>query len=615
MTLAFHRYANLFPLTEGQEFYDLAEDIRVNGLLDRIGLIPVDDGEQILDGRNRYRALVWLVSTGEVLGDTWGKWSGEPLTVDRLSNTEDWGLYCDAPVENDAEALAYVLSKNLTRRHLDESQRAMVAADLATMTVGRPAAGNTANLRNLSVADAAAALSVSERSVTTAKTVRQTADPAISDAVKQGHLAVSAAAEIAAQPAERQARILADLPRDAGGKLTPDVKKALGPVIAELRAEKVAAKKEKRAERELTHGRKLQSLPAKTYGVAIEDFEWDHEPYSRETGLERHPSMHYETAADAHTPEEIAARCAERFACLAEDCILFKWATSPHLAIAIHVLELQGFRYVTSLVWNKERNGDARGPGYWFTGEHEMILVGVRGKVVAPAYAHFRSTFSASVGAHSEKPPNLHDIIEFHWPNTPKVEFNARAARPGWAAWGFDAPAETPIVVDIVDDFTALKALSDFCYPDRIAFVAPIAADYVARGLAFRYGGRDDWSLTEAGWKLFYHLDAERKARAASIEPAAQLLVELDPDELVRYRALKSLQAGEQIDGGLARDMVGVGYLFATTTKLLITEEGVAWLRALETEPVAEPIQVDLEEAIARDQVLDLPLFLTAAGA
>jgi N6-adenosine-specific RNA methylase IME4 len=80
---------------------------------------------------------------------------------------------------------------------------------------------------------------------------------------------------------------------------------------------------------------------------------------------------------------------------------------------------MQGFRYVTNLVWNKERQGDARGAGYWFTGEHELVLVGVRGKVVPPAVAHFRSNFSAPVGDHSEKPGNIHEIIEFHWPNVP----------------------------------------------------------------------------------------------------------------------------------------------------------------------------------------------------
>ena len=232
------------------------------------------------------------------------------------------------------------------------------------------------------------------------------------------------------------------LPRDESGSLTPEAKAALAPLIKEIRIEKIEAKKERRTEREADWGKQIQSLPDKAYGVAIEDFEWDHEPWSFHTGTDRHPSMHYETATDAHTAEEIVARCAERFKCLADDCILFKWSTIPHLAIAIRAIELQGFRYVTHLIWDKERPGAARGPGYWFTGEHEVVLVGVRGTVVAPFPAHFRSRFSAPVGVHSEKPPNIHEIVEYHWPSVPKVEFNARAARPGWERWGFEAPAD-----------------------------------------------------------------------------------------------------------------------------------------------------------------------------
>lgn len=447
MTLAFHDYANLFPLIEGQEFYDLAEDIRVNGLQDRVVLIGDGaDGHLILDGRNRYRALCWIVSTQEPLGAGWrggrtGFSEGDILTIEDLLDVSSHLFNVFHP-QFDGDPLAFVLSKNLNRRHLDESQRAMVAARLGRL--GRGGDRTKGSIEPLSADRRADMLNVARESVKRAQAVQDHAVPEISEAVDRGHLAVSAAAELATQPAERQAEIVKALPRDAEGRLLPEVKKALGPVIKEIRAEKVAAKKEKRAEREQQRGRKLQALTEKNFGVAIEDFEWDHEPWSRETGVERHPSMHYETAEDAHTPEEIVARCAERFACLADDCILFKWATVPHLAIAIRVMELQGFRYVTSLVWNKERPGKARGPGYWFTGEHEIVLVGVRGKVDAPATAHFRSSFSAPVGEHSEKPSNIHEIIEFHWPTTPKVEFNARRARPGWTAWGFDAPAVSP---------------------------------------------------------------------------------------------------------------------------------------------------------------------------
>lgn len=440
--LAFHRYANIFPLIEGEEFFALAEDIRQHGLRDRIDLIEVDGGLQILDGRNRYRALVWLVSTGEVLGEGWADMAGEPLTAEYLADYENLHIYVIGDEETDGDPLDYVISKNLPRRHLTDDDRRMVAATLVELRQGRP--DKTSQFANISRDKAAKLLNTDVAGVDRARSVISRAAPEIVQAAREGKVSVAAAAEIAAQPAERQAAIVAALPRDAEGKLTPEVKKALAPIVKEMRAEKVAAKKERRAEREQDLGRKLQALPEKMFGVAIEDFEWDHETWSRETGTERHPSMHYETAEDAHTPEEIAARCAERFACLAEDCIIFKWTTIPHLAIAIRVLELQGFRYVTHLVWNKVRPGAARGSGYWFTGEHEIVLVGVRGKVVSPATAHFRSNFSAPVGEHSEKPDNLHEIIEFHWPNTPKVEFNARRARPGWKRWGFDAPSVSP---------------------------------------------------------------------------------------------------------------------------------------------------------------------------
>ncbi|MGC2779765.1 MAG: MT-A70 family methyltransferase [Bradyrhizobium sp.] len=438
MTLSVHPYADLFPLIEGQEFYDFAEDIRSAGLADRIDIL---DGA-ILDGRNRYRALVWIMSTGEPLGDGWDAVDlhGKPLPLTQL-DPETSVLFRQFRPENDGNPLDYVLSKNFRRRHLTDDQRRMVGAKLVTLKQGRPAA-ETSQIANISREQAARMTQSDVAGIDRARAVIAHAAPEISQAVEQGRVSVAAAAEIAAQPVERQAEIIASLPRDAEGRLTPETKKALAPVIREIRKEKIDAKKERRAERETTLGRKIQALPDK-YGVAIEDFEWDHEAWSRETGTERHPSMHYETAEDAHTPKEIVARCAERFACLADDCILFKWTTGPHLAIAIKVMELQGFRYVTNLAWNKQRAGNARGPGYWFTGEHELVLVGVRGKVVPPATAHFRSTFSAPVGAHSEKPDNLHEIIEFHWPNVPKVEFNARRARPGWALWGNQAPATT----------------------------------------------------------------------------------------------------------------------------------------------------------------------------
>jgi len=43
-------------------------------------------------------------------------------------------------------------------------------------------------------------------------------------------------------------------------------------------------------------------------------------------------------------------------------------------------------------------------------------------------------------GGHSVKPTVFHEIIEDLFPSLPKIELFAREARPGWDAWGNEAP-------------------------------------------------------------------------------------------------------------------------------------------------------------------------------
>ena len=54
--LEYHEYANIFPMFSDADFNDLVENIRKNGLRDKIVLL----NGRILDGRNRYRALLEL---------------------------------------------------------------------------------------------------------------------------------------------------------------------------------------------------------------------------------------------------------------------------------------------------------------------------------------------------------------------------------------------------------------------------------------------------------------------------------------------------------------------------------------------------------------------------
>ncbi len=171
-----HWAASLFPRLSAEELEELADDIEKNGQLDPIVLL---DGE-ILDGRNRFAAC-------------------QAFGIDPR--------FVDADESARRDPVAWVISKNLRRRHLDESQRAMVAARLRE-EMGKRDAGPSANLRT---ADAAAAsLNVSTRSVESASVVLRTAEPELVEAVDAGKVAVSAAAEIANLPPEEQREAAAD---------------------------------------------------------------------------------------------------------------------------------------------------------------------------------------------------------------------------------------------------------------------------------------------------------------------------------------------------------------------------------------------------------------------
>lgn len=168
----------------------LRADIQAFGVREPVILF---DG-RILDGRNRYMAA------------------------------RDLGL--DFPVADfdgtEAEALAYVLSTNLHRRHLTESQRAAVAAKLANMKRGNPEFSKPANLPDcateVSQAQAAEMLNVSERSVRTAKTVLEHGAPELMAAVESGEVAVSAAAAVATLPKDEQAAVVAEGPKAVKAK-------------------------------------------------------------------------------------------------------------------------------------------------------------------------------------------------------------------------------------------------------------------------------------------------------------------------------------------------------------------------------------------------------------
>ena len=161
-----HAFAAIIPSAGGRDFHALVDDIRRNGLREPITLYE----DKILDGRARYRACLQVRVT-----PTFRKYEGD-------------------------DPLGFVISANLVRRHLNESQRAMIAAAIETLRHGgdRRSSDQPAKL-HLGREEAAQLLSVSPRSVAYAAIVRDQGIPRLQESVLQGKIAVSSAARFAQQ--------------------------------------------------------------------------------------------------------------------------------------------------------------------------------------------------------------------------------------------------------------------------------------------------------------------------------------------------------------------------------------------------------------------------------
>lgn len=227
---------------------------------------------------------------------------------------------------------------------------------------------------------------------------------------------------------------LATLAQQSPDKCTALIERA---AAGEKVSAKAEVKKVRRAEREAELGAKIAALPQQTFAVILADPEWKWTPWS-DAGMDRGVENTYPTS-ELH---EIAGRDVASIA--ADDCVLYLWARADMLPQALAVMAAWGFQYVAQMIWRKTRIST----GYWSRYDHENVLIGKKGKPVAPAMGtQDRSVFDGEPrqpGVNSSKPERLAEMIERLWPNSPKIELNRRGPpRPGWAAWGNEAEAIT----------------------------------------------------------------------------------------------------------------------------------------------------------------------------
>lgn len=166
-------------------------------------------------------------------------------------------------------------------------------------------------------------------------------------------------------------------------------------------------------------------LPSGEYDVVCADPPWQYD----NSGFDQSAAAHYPTMS----VEAIGALPSSdpTFPKFADPCVLFLWATSPLVDVAVDVLTAWGFDYKACLVWVKDR---APGLGWWVHTRHELLLVGVRGHTTP--IEKVDSVIEAAVADHSRKPLEAYAAIDRMFPGLRRVEVFARAPRDGWDAWG-----------------------------------------------------------------------------------------------------------------------------------------------------------------------------------
>lgn len=126
--------------------------------------------------------------------------------------------------------------------------------------------------------------------------------------------------------------------------------------------------------------------------------------------------------------------------------MLFLWSTAPMLPDALHVLAAWGYTYKTEIIWAKI---DRLGLGAWYRGNHEILLVGVRGAPPA-SRQQYPNVVTWPTEEHSRKPMVFRTIVESATRKLveatargvphPRIELFATYRSDGWDAWGLSVP-------------------------------------------------------------------------------------------------------------------------------------------------------------------------------
>ena len=379
MNYEYHELANLFPLMDESQYSDLVADIKENGLIESIIL---HEGK-ILDGRNRYNACNYA--------------GVEPNFVEYEG----------------VDALSYVISLNLNRRHLNESQRAMIGAKLANMQAGDNQYGQPNWFNNISQKDASDKLNVGLNSIKRAKQVQKEGIEDLQKSVEAGKVSVSAASDIATLDKEEQEVIVA--------KGEDEILK----MAKEIRAKKSQFRKAERIADIIKQTEDVKNLNInfdKAYSCIVIDPPWcygtEYDPNGRRAA-NPYPEMTLEQIKNIKLPAT-------------KDCVLWLWTTHKFMRHSFDIIDTWGFRDVSILTWKKNRIG----LGSWLRSQSEFCIMCVKGSPVVNL-SNQATVIEGKLREHSRKPDEFYTMVDSLCVGT-KLDYFSREQRNGWDTFGND---------------------------------------------------------------------------------------------------------------------------------------------------------------------------------
>jgi N6-adenosine-specific RNA methylase IME4 len=303
------------------------------------------------------------------------------------------------------EAKRWILQNQLDRRNLNESQRALVAAQIATLPANRPGRGS-AQICALPQSRAAAQHEVSRRLVQHARKVLTDGSPSLRDAVMHGVIPVSLGSIITGLPKDEQDRV-------AQRCLEHHDAKAARTAAQELRLRQPAPGENRAAAKMLD----LDGLPDFAFVFA--------DPFRCQPGsaCENHHNT-TDRQYPALSADVVKAVGGELGTHLSPDAALLLWVPGPLLERGLTLIKTWGFKFRAHGVLVLDVGV---GPRDFIVYDHHVLLIATKGVSSWPPQASGQSSIIDEEAAYK--------TIECLGPDSPRLAPFARVHRPGWSWW------------------------------------------------------------------------------------------------------------------------------------------------------------------------------------